>query len=331
MTHRYFQQILDAVRRVPGVVHAGLTSQLPLSGESDAYGIQFESRDLSAPEAGAFRYAVSPGYFETLRIPLRQGRLLTEDDQAAAPFAVLVSESLARSRFPNGNAIGQRLHAGPTNRPWFTIVGVVGDVKHLSLETDWLDAVYVSPPQWHFADRAFWLVIRADGAAAALTPAVRAAIWSVDRQQPIVRVSTLDAVVASTAGARRFALLLFEAFGFAALFLTAVGIYGVASSGVTSRIREIGVRTALGASRPAILRLVMREGASMAAIGIVIGIAIAAAATRGLTALLFGVSRFDPISYLGVALVMIGVAALACWLPARRAARIDPAVTLRAE
>jgi putative ABC transport system permease protein len=330
-THRYFQQILDAVGRVPGVEHAALTSQLPLSGESDAYGVQFESRGVAAPESGAFRYAVSPGYFETMRIPLQQGRLLTEHDTATAPLAVLVSESLARSRFPNGNAIGQRLHAGPTNRPWFTVVGVVGDVKHLSLETDWFDAVYVSPPQWHFADRSFWLVIRAQVAAAALTPAIREAIWSVDRQQPIVRVSMLDAVVASTASARRFALLLFEAFGFAALFLTAVGIYGVTSSGVTYRIREIGVRTALGASRPAILRMVMSEGASMAAIGIVIGIAIAAAATRGLTALLYGVSRFEPLSYLGVALLMIGVAALACWLPARRATQIDPALTLRAE
>ena len=328
---RHFQRILDAVRQVPGVVHAALTSQLPLSGDSDAYGVQFESREAAAPEGGAFRYAVSPGYFATLRIPLKEGRFLTEHDHAAAPFAVLISESLARSRFPHGNAIGQRLHAGPTNRPWFTVVGVVGDVKHLSLETDWFDAVYVSPSQWHFADRAFWLVIRAQGDAGALTPAIREAIWSVDRQQPIVRVSTLDEVVAATAGARRFALLLFEVFGLAALFLTAVGIYGVASSGVTDRFREIGVRTALGASRRAILRMVVGEGTSLASIGIVIGVGIAAVATRGLTALLFGVSRFDPMSYLGVVLLMFAVAAMACWLPARRAARIDPAVTLRAE
>jgi putative ABC transport system permease protein len=144
-------------------------------------------------------------------------------------------------------------------------------------------------------------------------------------------VTTLDDVVSATAGARRFALLLFEAFGFAARFLTAVGIYGVVSGGVADRLREIGVRTALGASRPAILRMVMGEGASMAAIGIVIGVIIAAAATRGLATLLFGVSRFDPVSYVAVAVLMLAVSALACWLPARRAARIDPAITLRAE
>ena len=333
VTHRYFQEILDAATQVPGVVDAGVTSQLPLSGESDAYGVQFESREAGLPESGssAFRYAVSPDYFDAMGIPLRSGRVLTAQDHAAAPLVAVISESLARRRFPNGDAIGQRLHAGPTNRPWFTVVGVVGDVKQVSLESDLPDAVYVAPAQWHFADRAFWLVVKARDDAARLTPAIRAAIWSVDRQQPIVRVATLDAVLASTARQRRFALLLFEAFGVAALLLTAVGIYGVVSSGVHERTREIGVRTALGASRPAILRMVMNEGASMAALGIGLGIPIAAAATQGLTALLFGVSRFEPSSYLGVAMTLLAVTALACWIPARRAARIDPALTLRSE
>jgi ABC-type antimicrobial peptide transport system permease subunit len=246
-------------------------------------------------------------------------------------MAGVISESLARRRFPNGDALGQRMQVGPTNRPWFTVVGVVGDVKQLSLETDELDAVYTTPAQWHFADRAFWIVVKARDDVTALTPAIRSAIWSVDKDQPIVRVAALDAVVAATAGVRSVALLLFEAFGIAALLLTAVGIYGVASSGVTNRSREIGVRTALGATRRSILWMVIAEGASMASIGIVAGLAIAAAATSGLTALLFGVSRFDPVSYVVVTALLIGVAALACWLPARRAARIDPAITLRTE
>ena len=146
-----------------------------------------------------------------------------------------------------------------------------------------------------------------------------------------MRVSTLDDFVALTARERMFALLLFEAFGLAALLLTAVGIYGVVSSSVNERVREIGVRTALGASRPAILRMVMGEGASMASIGIALGVLVAAAATQGLTSLLFGVSRFDAVSYGAVAVTLLAVTAIACWLPARRAARIDPALTLRAE
>ncbi len=160
---------------------------------------------------------------------------------------------------------------------------------------------------------------------------MRNAIWSVDKDQPIVRVSTLDDIVASTARERAFALLLFEAFGLAALLLTAVGIYGVVSSSVNERVREIGVRTALGASRPAILRMVMGEGASMALIGIALGVLVAAAATQGLTSLLFGVSRFDVVSYGAVAITLLAVTAIACWIPARRAARVDPALTLRAE
>ena len=333
VTQRHFAQVLEAVKGVPGVFDAALTTQLPLSGDADVYGVRFESLDAGPGDAGsgAFRYSVSPGYFSALGIPLRRGRLLAEHDHATAPLAGVVSESLARRRFPNGDALGQRMQVGPTNRPWFTVVGIVGDVKQTSLETRELDAVYTTPAQWHFADRAFWIVIKAREDAAALAPAVRSAIGSVDKEQPIVRVATLDTIVTSTARVRSFALLLFEAFGVASLFLTAIGIYGVAASGVTDRVREIGVRTALGASRLVILRMVIGEGAAMASIGIVIGIVIAAAATRGLTALLFGVSRFDPVSYAAVVVVMFAVSALACCLPARRAARIDPAITLRAE
>jgi putative ABC transport system permease protein len=330
--HRFFQEVLDAVHRVPGVERAALTGQVPLSGDSDVYGVQFEVNGTDpGATGGAFRYAVSPGYFETMGIPIRRGRGITADDRASAPLAVVISESLARSQFPDRDPIGERLHIGPTDRPWYTVVGVAGNVTQLSLETQWFDAVYVAPEQWHFGDRALSLVIKARGDASALTAAVRSAIWSVDKDQPIVRVSTLDDFVALTARERMFALRLFEAFGLAALLLTAIGIYGVVSSSVNERVREIGVRTALGASRPAILRMVMGEGASMASIGIAIGVIVAAAATQGLTSLLFGVSRFDAVSYVTVASLLLAVTALACWLPARRAARIDPALTLRAE
>jgi ABC-type antimicrobial peptide transport system permease subunit len=201
----------------------------------------------------------------------------------------------------------------------------------LSLETTLFDAVYLAPEQWLFADRALTFVIKTRGDAASLTAAVRSAIWSVDKDQPIVRIATLDDIVASTARERRFALLLFEAFGLAALLLTAVGVYGVVSNGVSDRLREIGIRTALGASRATILGAVFGEGARMAAIGIAIGVLGALASTRWLTALLFGVSPLDPLSFGIVSALLMGVTLAACWVPARRAAIVDPALTLRAE
>ena len=330
--HRFFQRVLDAVGQVPGVERAAFTGQLPLSGDSEVYGVQFEADGAdAAASGGAFRYAVSPAYFETMGIPLLRGRGLTAQDHASAPFAVVISESLAQRRFPDLDPIGQRLHIGPSEGPWFTVVGVAGDVKQLSLDSDFLDAVYVAPEQWHFPDRALSLVVKTRGDAASLIAPVRRAIWSVDKDQPIVRLATLEDIVASTARERAFALLLFEAFGLAALLLTAVGIYGVVSSSVTDRVREIGVRTALGASRPAILRMVMGEGVVMTSVGIALGVLAAAASTQGLASLLFGVSRFDVVSYGAVAVTLFAVTAIACWIPARRAARIDPATTLRAE
>ena len=330
--NRFFRSSLDAVTELPRVERAALTGQLPLSGDSDVYGVQFEADGADAAASGAaFRYAVSPGYFDTMGIPMLRGRGITDHDHAAAPLAVVISESLARRRFPDADPIGQRLRIGPADGPWFTVVGVAGDVKQLSLETTFLDAVYLAPEQWHFADRALSFVIKTRGDAASLTAAVRTAIWSVDKDQPIVRIATLDDIVTSTARERTFALLLFELFGLAALLLTAVGIYGVVSSGVNERVREIGVRSALGASRPAILRMVMGEGATMAGLGITLGALAAAAATRGMTSLLFGVSRFDWLSYVTVACLLLAVAALASLIPALRAARVDPSLTLRSE
>ena len=332
VAQRFFAEALAAAQQVPGVATAALTTQLPLSGDADIYGLRFESSaaDAVADHGGAFRYGVSPGYFEAMRIPLRRGRLLAEHDQTGSP-AIVVSESLARRRFPDADPIGQRLHVGPSDRPWFTIVGVVGDVTQSSLETDWFDAVYHVPSQWHFVDRAYSLVVRMRGDAAAMAPAVRAAVWSVDKDQPIVGVATLETVVAATARERRFALLLFEAFGLAALLLTAVGIYGVVAGGVTDRTREIGIRTALGASRSAILGAVLGEGVRMAAVGIAIGVLVALASTRWLTALLFGVSPVDPLSFGVVVVLLMGVTLAACWLPALRAATVDPVTAIRTE
>ena len=332
-THRFFAQSLDAVRQLPGVSTAAFSSQLPLSGDlDDGYGVRFESSATDEDNIGAFRYAVSPGYLETMGIPLRRGRLLNEHDTANTPPVVLISESLARSKFQDQDPLGQRLRMGANDGSWSTIVGVVGDVKQTSLTVSQTNAVYMTTEQWRlFVDRALWLVVRASGEPAELAPAIRQAIWSVDKDQPIVRVATMDQRLASSAAERRFALILFEAFGFVAVVLVAVGLYGVLSASVTERTREIGVRLALGAQRRDVLCLILRQGLTLTLAGVSIGLLASWAVTRLLTNLLYGVSATDPLVFGFVASLLTVVALLACYVPARRAMKVDPLVILRYE
>lgn len=330
---QFFKNALEAVSHVPGVEAAAFTSQLPLSGDYDTFGVQFQV-DPNSSDAG-LRYAVSPGYFAAMHIPLRRGRLLDEHDVAGAPAAVLLSESLAKRRFPDRDPLGQRVRVGPdigrADRPWGVVVGVVGDVKQASLALSESDAFYTSTSQWTWVDRAQSLVVRTSGEEATLTASVKNAVWSVDRDQPIVRVATMESLLAASEAERRFVLILFEAFGLVALVLAATGIYAVLSGRVTERIREIGVRVAVGATRGDILAMVLRQGVRLTVIGVVIGLAGAMAASQALITLIFGVSRLDPVTYGGVIGLMVGVSLIASAVPAWRAARVDPAITLRAE
>jgi putative ABC transport system permease protein len=330
-TGRFFASALDAVRRVPGVGSAALTSQLPLSGDADLYGVRFDPAPADDPgeTSGTFRYAVSPGYFETMRIPLRRGRLLDDRDIANAPHVAVISESMAKRRLIGVDPLGRTLQIG--DGPPFTIVGVVGDVKQMSLAAPVAAAVYTTVSQWRFADNAMSVVIRVRGDAASLATPVRDAIWSVDKDQPIVRVATMASLVATSAADRRFALTLFGVFALAALILAAAGIYGVLAGGVAERSREIGVRAALGAPRGRIVGLVLRDGLRLTVIGVLLGVAGALAATRALASLLFGVSPLDPLTFGGVIALLTATSALACAIPAWRAARVDPVTALRAD
>jgi len=334
-THRFFAAALDAVRRTPGVTAAAFTSQLPLSGDADfsnLYGVHFEHDRDPKDEHDAFRCAVSPGYFETLGIPLRRGRRLDEHDVAGAAQVAVISESFARRKFPGQDPVGQRIRLGaPADRSWNTIVGVVGDVKQTSLAVSRVDSVYIAAEQSPWADGTLWFVVRTQGDAAALAPAVKSAVWSVDKDQPIVHVATMETLLAASAAERRFALILFEAFALAALVLAALGIYGVLSGSVNEQTREIGVRSALGATAGEILTLVVRQGMGLAGLGAVLGLAGALLASQALTSLLFGVSALDPVTYLGVIALLLAVSALACWAPAWRASRVEPSITLRAD
>jgi putative ABC transport system permease protein len=329
-----FEEALENVRHIPGVVSAGLTSQLPLSGDQDIYGIEFEKdhKPLGVP---AFRYAVSPGYLETMHVSLRRGRMLNEHDRAGAPVAVLITESLAREEFAGQDPIGQRVRMGPdagqSGKPWATIVGVVGNVKQESLALNQEDAFYTTTAQWAWGDEVQSVVVRTRAAPATVAAAVQEAIWSVDKSRPITRVATMDELVAATALERRFVLVLFETFGLVALALAAIGIYGILAGSVTERTREIGVRAALGATRTDLLSLVLRQGMTMTVIGMAIGLCGALVAGRALDAMLFGVTWLDLLTYLGAIVLLFVVSGIACLIPARRAASIDPMEALRNE
>jgi putative ABC transport system permease protein len=328
---QFFAQSLEAVRRVPGVGAAALTSQLPLSGDDDLYGVHFDPSPDDDPGElqGTYRYAVSPGYIETMRIALRSGRVLDERDHAGSIRSVLISESMAKRRLPGRDPIGQRLRIGAADGPLYTVVGVVGNVKQVSLAMNEADAVYVPAVQWHSSDAAMSLIVRARGDASELVAALRAAVWSVDKDQPIVRVATMEDLMMASAAERRFALIIFEAFAIAALVLAAAGTYGVISGSVVERTREIGVRSALGLPRSGILALVLREGLLLTACGVAVGLIGAVAASRAVRNMLFDISPLDPLTYGGVVALLFLTAIGACGVPAWRASRVDPATTLR--
>jgi ABC-type antimicrobial peptide transport system permease subunit len=211
------------------------------------------------------------------------------------------------------------------------VVGVVSDVRQSSFDVNPPVAVYVTPLQWHWVDASMSVIVRGRGDPTSLATPVRSAIWSVDRDQAIVRVATMNALVSRSIADRRFALILFEAFGLAALLLSSTGIYGVLSGAVTERVREIGVRAALGAQPLDIVGMVVRQGVGLAGVGLLLGVAGASVASRAVTALLFGVSHLDATTYVSVVALLATAALVASALPAFRAARIDPAMTLRSE
>ena len=334
LIHRFFANVLEAVRQLPGVEAAAFTSQLPLSGDFDSYGVHLQSRPGTNPndDPSAFRYAVSAGYIEAMRIPIVRGRSLLPQDDAGAVKVAVISQALADRAFPGLDPIGQQIQVGGgPEAAWREVVGVVGDVRQVSLEDDATMAVYLPESQWQFLDATRSLVVRTTADPATLLPAIRAAIWSLDKDQPISRVATAEELLATTAASRRFALVLFEGFAVVALLLAAAGIYGVLLGSVTDRTRELGVRAAFGASARDLVWMVVREGMSLTLAGTIAGLVLAVVATRAITSLLFDVSVNDPITYGAVTASLLAVALIACWVPARRASRVDPMETLRAD
>lgn len=331
-THGFFDRALDAVGSVPGVVSAAMTSQLPLSGDADVYGVTLaDGNDVEGANGPAYRYAVSPGYLETMGTRVRRGRALAATDVPEAPPVAVVSQRLASRLFGEGNPIGRVIQVGPPRPDGYTIVGVVDDVKQTSLSEQDLDGVYIPARQWHWADRVRWMTVRVAGDPVEVLPSIRDAIWSVDGDQPVVGAQPMGTLVTQSEDRRRFVLMVMFAFALAATALAIIGLYGVMSGMVAERLPEMGLRAALGAPRERIVGLVFRQGMMMTAAGVALGVLGAAAAGRSLETLLFQVSTLDAVTYLTVSALLVVAAGIACIVPATQAARADPARTLKAD
>jgi predicted permease len=275
---------------------------------------------------------VDGGYFDALRIPLLAGRTFEPRDNGDAPNFVIVSEALARKYFPHASPVGERLNIGGTgDLNAYTIIGVVGNVRYDGVAQDPSEAMYLpfaqSNPNFI---RTFSVVIRSAGRMD-VTSALRAAVRRVDSELAIAHVRTMDELVEASLAGDRFRTLLLGLFALLALVLAAVGIYGVMAYAVGRRAREIGIRRALGARDSQIYRLILREGMIVAGVGVAIGLTASFALTRVVTKLLYGVSATDAATFVGVPLILLGIAVLACVVPARRAARVDPSVTMRGD
>jgi putative ABC transport system permease protein len=325
------RQILERVSAAPGVRSTGLTSTLPFTG-GPSTGFEIEGRapadPLRTPIADI--RIVDANYFRTLSIPLLAGRLFAESDGAENPRVMVINEEMARRHWPNENPVGRRV----TMKDWGPpltgeIVGVVGDVKADGLDSSTRPMIYWPYPQFPGVFNA--LVIRAEGDPMNIVAAVKSQVWSVDREQPLSGIQPLEDVIAGSVAPRLFNMLLLGIFAALALLLAAVGIYGVISYTVAQRTREIGVRMALGARRADVIKLVVRQGMSLALAGVGAGLAASFALTRLMANLLFGVRPSDPLTFGVIASLLGAVALLACYLPARRATKVDPLVALRSE
>jgi predicted permease len=324
-----YRQIVDRVSAVPGVVSAGMVNRLPLAGNNLV--LPFELESAPGQSVTLQVRSVTPDYFRTMSIPLLQGRALDERDSATAPLAGVVDERAARTLWPGENAIGQRFRVTvPGRQPaWGEIVGVVPRIHDQGLDKDDNGQMYLGYHQ--FTDGRIALVVRTHADAGALTTAVVQALRSVDPDQPVYDVRTMDEVLARSAAERWLNMAILVAFAGASLLLAGAGLYGVIASSVTDRRREFGVRLALGATRSDVSRLVLRTGAALAGTGAALGLGGAVALVRGMESLLYGVPGFDPVSFAAAGALLFAVALTASYLPARRAALTDPARTLRAE
>jgi putative ABC transport system permease protein len=344
----FYQQLLDKIRALPGVESAGAVSILPLSGSYSSGTTLVE--DTSAgeglqrfngyPYLEADRRNVTPGYFDSLAVTLLSGRLITEADNQNAPPVAVVDEKFARRFWPNGEAVGKRIAVGgtPNNLTWGEIVGVISHIRHYGTNKEGQDRAYFPEgreqiyfPHAQNGGRTMYLAIHTATDPNSLINPVRNTVLTMDKDQPLYEVRTMEQLVSKSVANPRLNVVLMGIFAVVALILSAVGIYGVMSYSVTQRTHEIGIRMALGATSTDVLKLVVGQGLMLTAVGVGLGLISAFFLTRLMSTLLFGVSATDPVTFIVITLTLTAVAFMACFIPARRATRVDPMVALRYE
>jgi len=346
----FFEQLRARVNALPGIQSAGAISEMPPANSYQPGSVFFEDTSLADlpryPDLQNLPYmeidqrAATPGYFEALHIPLARGRLLGEEDDAKAPLVAVVDENFAKRFWPKGDAIGRRvaIDSVPNVKPliprWRTIVGIVGHVKHYSLDVEGREQIYTphaQPLYGTFSPRTMTLAVRTSLEPSTITSAIREQVFAMDKDLPLYKIATMDQLVSASVAQPRLNLALLAAFAGLALVLAAVGVYGVMAYGVTQRTHEFGIRMAIGASPASVVKQVFLEGGRLTVFGLAFGLFAAFALTRLMASLLFGVNPNDPAT-LGAAAALLALVALtACYLPARRATRVDPIAALRHE
>jgi len=332
-TNIFYDQLIERVTKLPGVKSAAGIDPLPLSNSNVTTTFLVEGAPVVAlaDRQDVGQRVVTPGYFQTMSIPILKGRSFTEQDRDNTPSVIIVNEALARRYWPNQDAIGKRLGFGEdsTKQVWREIVGVVGNVKHKALEIESMPEVYF--PYHQHPKNFINLVVHTASDPVSMVPAIRNQVLSIDKDQPISDIMTMDQRLAKSVASSRFVMLLLGIFSILALGLAAVGIYGVMSYLVTQRTQEIGVRMALGAQKRDVIGLVVGKGMALAVIGIAIGLAASLALTRLMRSLLFEVTPTDWLTFVITSTVLLTVALLASYIPARRATKVDPLTALRYE
>ena len=329
----FFKQAMERISAIPGVVSVGAINTLPLA-KGPTGGFQIEGRPQVTRDKwpGANYRSVSPDYFRTMNIPVTQGRAFTERDSETAPLVIVINQAIARRDFAGENPIGKRVSLGTNAQGetvWWEIVGVVSDVRNNELREEAMPEFYLSALQDIFAN--MFLAVRTSVEPAGIAAAVRRATADVDKSAAVSDVKTMDRIVSEAVTQPRFNLVLLGLFSGIALLLSAAGIYGVTAYSVTQRTHEFGIRLALGAQVGDVLRMIIKQGLLLISVGIAIGLLAAFALTRLLRTLLFGVSVTDPLTFVVISLLLTAVALLACYIPARRATKVDPLVALRYE
>ena len=328
----FYGQVIERIKALPGVRNAAAVTALPYSDHSSGRIFVIEGRQVEAGKQPEGMYQVAtPEYFGTLHIALRQGDLLTESDGEQAPKVAVISESMARRWWPKDSPVGRRIKLGDvdSHNPWFTIVGVVGDITHNAYDREPRLTMYF--PYKQAPSLSMDVGVRTSGDALKLASAVTAAIRSIDPEQPISEMHTMEKSIHNSAVGLNYMAALMGVFGGIALLLSAIGVYGVMAYLVSEQTAEIGIRMALGALPANVLQAIFRRGLLTAGLGLAIGLPIAYFLARLMASLIYGVSAGDATTFIAIPLALLAAAALAIYIPARRATKIDPVFALRSE